>query len=176
MILLDWTRMGKTYCLDGVTVQDGRQRVVRPLLSRHREEGVRVGGWSAYLLDGHGRWEEFELVGAQPAAPDPPHLEDVWVRALRPRRRTAPAEQRRAVLAATQAGPGEPLFGAPLLTTRSAGYLAPATGQRSLATLVVPAGQLVFGGAGRAGAPEPDLHVKLPIPEIGERVLRVKDH
>ncbi|HXG11727.1 MAG TPA: 3-oxoacyl-[acyl-carrier-protein] synthase III C-terminal domain-containing protein [Gemmataceae bacterium] len=33
MILLDWTRMGKSYCLAGVVAERGRYRVVRPLPS-----------------------------------------------------------------------------------------------------------------------------------------------
>ena len=51
MILLDWTRMGKTYCLAGAVVQDGRYRVIRPLLARYHDAPVRNVGWSAYQLD-----------------------------------------------------------------------------------------------------------------------------
>jgi hypothetical protein len=176
MILVDWTRMGKTYCLAGVVVQEARYRVVRPILTRYREGAVRNAGWSAYLLDGHARWDVFELIGPQQAPPDPPHLEDIWVRSLRPQRRAATREQRLAILAATAPRPTEPLFGVPLAATRSAGYLQPGSGQRSLATLVIPCGQITFGGSWRAGAGEADLRVKLPIPELGERVLPVKDH
>jgi hypothetical protein len=176
MILLDWTRMGKNYCLAGVVVQDGRYRVVRPLLARHRQASVRVAGWSAFLLDGHRRWDVFELIGPQPAQPEPPHLEDIWVRSLRPHRRSATPEERRAVLAATAGGPGEPLFGAPLAPTRSAAYLEPGSGRRSLATLLVSAAGITFGGCRRGVAVEADVRVKLPIPEAGERVLSVKDH
>src|SRR5262245_57022886 len=62
MILLDWTRMGKWYCLAGVVEQGGTFRVVRPLLAKFRAAPVRNVGWSAYLLDGHARWEIFELI------------------------------------------------------------------------------------------------------------------
>jgi hypothetical protein len=176
MILLDWTRMGKNYCLAGVVVQDGRYRVVRPLVARHRQASVRVAGWSPFLLDGYARWEVFELVGPQAASPEPPHVEDVWVRSLRPQRRSATAEERKAILAATAGGPAEPLFGVPLATTRSAAYVEPGSGRRSLAKLVVPSGGISFGGCRRTAAGEADVRVKLSVPEIGERVLAVKDH
>ena len=89
MILLDWTRMGRTYCLAGAVFQDKQWRVVRPLLTKLREAPVRNVGWSAYLLDGHARWEIMELIGPQLTAPEPPHVEDLWVRALRSRRSSA---------------------------------------------------------------------------------------
>ena len=34
MVLVDWTRMGKFYCLAGAVVQEGKVRIVRPLLSK----------------------------------------------------------------------------------------------------------------------------------------------
>src|SRR5689334_21639566 len=86
MILLDWTRMGKAYCLAGVVVEGQFVRTVRPLLTKYRDAPVRNVGWSPFLIDGHQRWEVFELVGPEPAEPQPPHVEDVWVRTLRPRR------------------------------------------------------------------------------------------
>src|SRR5437868_8860700 len=45
MILLDWTRMGRTFCVAGAVVQAGQYRVVRPLLARYRDrsEERRVG-------------------------------------------------------------------------------------------------------------------------------------
>ena len=46
MILLDWTRMGKTYCLAEVVGQPGNFRVVRPLMTRMRETALRKVGWS----------------------------------------------------------------------------------------------------------------------------------
>jgi hypothetical protein len=176
MILLDWTRMGKSYCLAGVIVQGLDVRVVRPLLVKHRGECVRNVGWPPCLLDGHARWELFELVGAEPAEPEPPHLEDVWVRSLHPRRLTAAPELRRAILAATATPKGHDPFGAPLVTTRSAAYLQPGTGDRSLATVLVPSSRITFGGSWRDGVAEPDVRVKLPLPDLQERLLPVKDH
>src|SRR3954462_4487621 len=112
MVLLDWTRMGRTYCLAGAVIEAGAVRIVRPLLTKYHDAPVRNVGWSAYLLDGHSRWEIFELLGPQPALAEPPHVEDVWVRALRSRHRLASPGQRREILAATAAEPGEAAFGA----------------------------------------------------------------
>jgi hypothetical protein len=176
MVLLDWTRMARSYCLAGVVLDRGAYRVVRPLLARYREAPVRNVGWSAYLLDGHTRWEVFELIGVQPAGPEPPHLEDLWVRALKPCRRLASGDQRRAILAATTPQPGAQLFGAELQCTRTAAYLNPGTGQKSLTTLVVPMAQLTFAGSRRAGAAAVDFRATIPIPGIGQRWLPVKDH
>lgn len=175
MILLDWTRMGKWYCLAGAVEQGGAVRIVRPLLAKFQDAPARNVGWSAYLLDGHARWEVFELIGERPTEPRPPHLEDLWVRALRSCRRLAPPEKRRAILAATAARPGEELFGVPLCPTRSAAYVAPGTGQRSLATVVVPAGKVRFDVSQRVGA-EPDYRATLDVPGLGERSLPMKDH
>jgi hypothetical protein len=175
MILLDWTRMGKGYCLAGAVAQEGGYRIVRPLLAKDRDAGRKLG-WSAYLLDGHARWEVFELIGAEPAKAEPPHVEDLWVRAMRSRKCSAPAGQRRAVLAATMARPGEPPFGAPFGTTRCGAYLSPGTGQRSLATVEVSSSQIGFSILTREGALDHDVRVKLHLPGIGERILAVKDH
>src|SRR6516165_6334398 len=57
MILLDWTRMGHTYCLAGVVAEAGGYRVVRPLPSRQRNSPQRNVGWSPFMLEGHGRGE-----------------------------------------------------------------------------------------------------------------------
>jgi hypothetical protein len=176
MILLDWTRMGRWYCLAGVVAEGRGFRVVRPLLRKHQDAPVRNVGWSAYLLDGHARWEIFELVGAVPAAPEPPHVEDLWVRGLRPRHRSAPPGQRRDILAATTLPDPDPCFGVPLSTTRAAAYLPAGAGQRSLATVVVPARTVQFTAAQRIGAAEPDLRVRLPLPGLEGRLLPVKDH
>jgi hypothetical protein len=102
LILLDWTRMGRSYCLAGAVADDGGYRVVRPILRKFRDAPVRNVGGSAYLLDGHQRWEVFEIVGPVPTPPDPPHVEDLWVRALQPRHCLATREQRQAILTATQ--------------------------------------------------------------------------
>jgi hypothetical protein len=176
MILLDWTRMGKTYCVAGVVVDDLDVRVVRPLRVEFRDAPVRNVGWSPYLLDGHVRWESFELVGAVPARPEPPHLEDVWVRALRPHRRLAAPEQRRAILAATAAASGTSLFGVPLVLTRTGAHLPPGTGACSLATVRVPSRDVSFGGYHYSDDPALHVRVKLPVPGLGERVLAVTDH
>ena len=88
-ILLDWTRMGRTYCLAGAVYQAGQYRIVRPLPSRARDNVVPNQGWSPFLFDGHSRWEVFELIHPEPARAVAPHLEDVWVTSLKPRRRLA---------------------------------------------------------------------------------------
>lgn len=176
MILLDWTRMGKTYCIAGAVLENGRYRVVRPLLAKNRGAPVRNVGWSAYQLDGHARWEVFELVGAETAEPQAPHLEDMWVRSMRPRRRLASTDERKAILHATAVPFDALIFGAALATTRTAAFLQPGTGERSLATVIVPSAQLGFAGCRRAVALEPDFRVTLSIPGVGERSLPVKDH
>jgi hypothetical protein len=176
MVLVDWTRMGRTYCLAGAIVEDKQWRIVRPLLTKFRQAVARNVGWSAYLMDGHARWDIFELIGLQPAVPEPPHLEDLWVRAMKPCRSSAPREQRRAILAATLAPPNEPIFGLDLATTRTAAYLRPGAGKRSLATLVVPSNGLRFDAVSREGCFEPDIRVELPLPTLGPRSLPVKDH
>jgi hypothetical protein len=74
MVLLDWTRMGKWYCLAGVVRQDGQLRVVRPLPVEHRSAPVRNVGWSPYLMDGHARWDIVELIDPKCVEPNPPLL------------------------------------------------------------------------------------------------------
>jgi hypothetical protein len=176
MILLDWTRMGRTYCVAGAVVQDGKWRIVRPMLTKFREAPVRNVGWSAYLMDGHARWEVMKLLGVQLAAPEPPHLEDVWVRAMKSRRSSASAEQRRAILAATTVPETEPIFGADIASMRTAAYVPPGSGTRSLATIVVPIEGIRFDAIWREGTPGWDVRVRLPLPKVGMRSLPVKDH
>jgi hypothetical protein len=176
MILLDWTRMGKTYCLAGAVAQGRAFRVVRPILARGRDAPVRNVGWSPFLLDGHTRWEIFTLDRPLPTPPEPPHLEDLWVRTLKPLHSLASPQQRRDILAATGVKPGEPLFGTDFGGTQFTVSVAPGTGQRSLATLVVPAKEIVFRAWDRVGAPDRDYRVELPIPLLGRRCLAVKDH
>jgi hypothetical protein len=176
LVLLDWTRMGHQYCLAGAVVQDRQVRVVRPLPARNREGKVRNVGWSPFLFDGHARWDLFELVRPQPADPQPPHLEDVWVQGLQPRRRAADPALRRAILQATTAPADQPLFGAPLEPTRTAAFLPPGAGVRSLATIVVPAHEVTFSVAWRDGCAEPDFRVSLPVPGLSPRILPLKDH
>jgi hypothetical protein len=176
MVLLDWTRMGKGYCLAGTVGGGGSYRVVRPLQLKLRGAPVRNVPWSAYLLDGHSRWEVFELVGPLPTPAEPPHVEDLWVRAIRPRRRLAEPAECRAILAATRVRPDEELFGTPLATTRASAHLLPGKGCRSLTTLDVPADRIAFSAAQRVGAADSDVRVTLPLPGVGDRALPVKDH
>jgi hypothetical protein len=175
MILVDWTRMGKTYCLAGVVPEHG-YRVVRPLLKSDNLAPVRNVGWFPRLLDGHARWEVFELIRAEPASLEPPHVEDCWVRAMRSRRRQAALEERRRILIASTASEEVLIFGVPLVKTHMGACVPPAVGIRSLATIVVPSNRVVFGASMRHGAPEPDVRVTLPVPGAGDRTMPVKDH
>jgi hypothetical protein len=175
MVLLDWTRMGRAYCLAGAVPQEGEYRIVRPLLTRGRDRTDPRAGWSAYLLDGHTRWEVFQLVGPLAAPAEPPHVEDLWVRSLEPRRQVAPPALRRQILTATLPRPHEPLFGQQLEGTLGTAYLRPGTGQRSLVTVVVHAAGIQFTASSRGGA-EPDIRVRLPLEELANRQLPVKDH
>jgi hypothetical protein len=127
-------------------------------------------------MEGHSRWEVFELIAPEPSSSEPPHTEDHWVRSLRPRHCLANVPLRRAILKATAIKPGEPLFGAPLLSTRAAAYFTPGAGSRSLITALVPSDEVTFTACVRAGALEPDWRVSLPVPELGVRQLSVKDH
>lgn len=176
MTLLDWTRMGGTCCLAGAVLEEGRYRIVRPLLAKNRGTGHRKIGWWFRLLEGRSRWEVFELVKPSPAEPEPPHVEDVWVVSLRPLGRLAAPDQRRAILEATLAGPDEPLFGEAMASTRSAAYLKPGAGRRSLATVRLPSSAITFAASLRQGMVDPDFRVELPVPEVGRRWLPVKDY
>jgi hypothetical protein len=176
MILLDWTRMGTTYCVAGAITQNGQMRVVRPLWVRHRQAPVRNIGWTPFVMDGHSRWEIFELVGPEPAASQPPHCEDVWVRDLKPTRRLAKVDQRRAVLESTLACPSRPLFGLPLTPTTSSAYLAPGAGERSLTTIELAADRVQFFATLRPHAACADLRVRLGAPDFEGRLLKLKDH
>jgi hypothetical protein len=176
MVLLDWTRMGRSYCVAGAVLQDGRLRIVRPLPSYQRRAPVRDVGWPAPFLDGHSRWEVFELAGPESATGQAPHLEDAWVGTLRPRGCLASRAQRRAILEATLAPASRPPFGALLASTRSAAYLRPGWGERSLASVTVQGRQVAFTASRREGTAEPDYRVTLPVPGLGLRTLPVKDH
>ena len=175
MILLDWTRMGTTYCVAGAVAEGGRTRVVRPLWFRHRHAPVRNTGWSPFVMDGHARWDVFELVGPTPAEPWPPHREDVWVRELNPCRRSASRDQRRCILEATQIPPNRPPFGSCLTRSASSAYLAPGMGERSLSTVVVPRDGVQFVVTARPGG-RADLRVRLEAPGFEGRLLPLKDH
>jgi hypothetical protein len=176
MILLDWTRMGKSYCLAGAVADGSSWRMVRPLIAKFRNGPVRNIGWSAYLMDGHCRWELFQLVGVHPAELQRPHTEDIWVAEMRSLKRLASPIQRRQVLEAGLRPAGTPLFGVRLSGTRVAAYLPSGTGERSLATVLVRRGDVTFTAAVREGADEPDCRVLLNLPGLQERTLPVKDH
>lgn len=176
MVLLDWTRMGRSYCLAGVVADGSGYRVVRPLMAKLKNSPFRNTGWSSYLMDGYFRWEIFELIGPREAVPEPPHCEDLWVRSLRPRKRSASANERQAILAATTVPDNEPIFGAPFQVTRTAAFLKAGTGTRSLTTIVVPTNGINFTGAIRDGESSADYRVKLEVPGIGCRTLPLKDH
>jgi hypothetical protein len=92
------------------------------------------------------------------------------------RRTLASPAQRRAILQATLAPPDQPLFGEELTTTRWAAFLPPGAGQHSLASVLVPGGEVSFTALWREGALEPDFRARLPLPGLGERILPVKDH
>jgi hypothetical protein len=174
LILLDWTRMGKTYCVAGAVADGKGFKIVRPLWAKNQRAPVRNVGWSPYQLDGHTRWEVFELIGPVTAAAEPPHLEDLWVRTLQPRRQLASPACRRAILEATLAKSQEALFGFALTATRTAAYLSPGAGHRSLATILVRSSEITFDVVRRSE--EPDVRVILPVPDLGRRTLPVKDH
>jgi hypothetical protein len=177
LILLDWTRMGRLYCLAGAIIQDGQYRIVRPLPARGRDNPVPNQGWSPFLLDGHSRWEVFRLVRPEPAGAVAPHLEDVWVQALQPCRRLASRAERRAVLQATLGPADSPLFGPDLAHGHAGCYLEPGSGERSLASIVVPSAEVHFlPPLWREGASQPDYRVSLPLPGLDQRILPLKDH
>jgi hypothetical protein len=176
MVLLDWTRMGRTYCVAGAVLQQGAVRIVRPLLARNRDAAIPNIGWPAFRFDTHSRWEVFELIDPECHPPQPPHLEDVWVRALRSRGRLASPSDRRAILEGTLAPTGRPLFGTPLTLTYASAYLQPGTGERSLTSVVVPGPQIAFRACRREGAGAVDHRVTLELPALKERTLPVKDH
>jgi hypothetical protein len=176
MILLDWTRMGRTYCVAGAVKVNGQLRIIRPLPRSQRDAPVRNTGWSPFQLDGHSRWEVFDLVTPEPAGPEAPHLEDAWVLSLRSRRGLAPPAFRRAVLDATLVPDGQPLFGVPLRTNNRKAYLLPGEGARSLTSVAVRQPQIELSVEERDDRPEPAYRVRLHVPELKDLVLPFKDH
>jgi hypothetical protein len=176
LILLDWTRMGKTYCLAGVVHQDGQYRVVRPMPRSNHPLPVRNIGWSPYQMDGRQRWQIFELVGPEKAPPLAPHLEDVWVRELRTNGQLADPDTRRAILENTAVGDGQPLFGAPFLCPNGKAYLHPGTGSRSLVTVFVPRDRIAFTVQRKPGIGDLFYRVKLSVPGLQDYLLPLKDH
>jgi hypothetical protein len=175
-ILLDWTRMGRVYCLAGAVYQAGQYRIVRPLPARSRDNLTPNQGWSPFLLDGHSRWEVFELVHPAPAHAVAPHLEDVRVTSLKTQHRLATPEQRRAVLLATMTPPGKSIFGTELSHGYSGSFAEPGAGERSLASVTTASAEVQFTALWREGAEQPDHRVSLVLSEGGRRILPVKDH
>ncbi len=176
MILCDWTRMGRAYCLTGAVNNGSGWTMVRPLLHKRCPSPVRNVGWSPFLLDGHCRWEVFDLVGLTSPTRELPHVEDVWVRELRPLHRTATPVQRRSILEAGVRPADVLLFGQPFSPSRTAAHLEAGTGDRSLATVVVERRGLSFSGIQRQGRAGPDYRVTLDVPGLGSRCLPVVDH
>jgi len=140
------------------------------------EEDRRVG-WPTFFMAGRSRWEVFDLVSPRPATPHAPHIEDTWVRSLRPCNRLATSEQRRTILKATAATTTEALFSAPLRVEGSRTFVLPGEGGRSLSTLLVPGGQIRFRTDPRARASAATtIRVELPLPDLDLRTLPVTDH
>jgi hypothetical protein len=48
MVLLDWTRMGRTYCVAGAARVGGQLRIIRPLPRALRDAPVRNTGWTVF--------------------------------------------------------------------------------------------------------------------------------
>jgi hypothetical protein len=174
MILLDWTRMGRYFCLAGATVHSQSVRIVRPLPERFYDGQSGHIGWPPHSLQGHERWEIVELLGATPAVIKQPHVEDVWVQGLRWSGESAVKSDRVRVL--TQTATNGDLFGAPLTRTSASAYLEPNTGECSLATILLPPTTLEILGLSRGGARPMEMRVQLPVPKVGMCELPVIDH
>lgn len=196
MILVDWTCMGKTFCLAGVVRDAQGWKTIRPLPRSLRggrpagrglwgalesvlapaTDGPRNVGWFDNLLGSIKRWDMVELSEPQPAEIERPHTEDLWVRALKGTGRSAAPAVRYEVLRATQAASPEPDFGAPLLHTKMSAYLRPGVGERSLVTVMLPSRDVAFDASWREGADAVDMRVQLKLPLLGCKLLPVKDH
>src|SRR4029077_5725109 len=83
MILLDWTRMGKTFCVAGLVADGSRWRTVRPIPNEfhtaNKPGAARNIGWFPSQLGRLPRWDVVNLIGTQSAQAEPPHTEDIWV-------------------------------------------------------------------------------------------------
>ncbi len=179
IVLVDWTQMGEYYCLAGAIRQAGCICFVRPLPVRTRESPSTFNGWPSYRMNGRSRWEIFEMVDPVPHEVIAPHLEDVSVQDLRPRRQSASPEARRAILQAGIAPSDKPIFGVELTQTqRGVCYVAPGTGERSLATVMSPSKEIHFTAHQSEGSGESKYHyhVRLNLPGHGEAILAVKDY
>jgi hypothetical protein len=179
LVLVDWTQMGDFYCLAGAISQRGSICFVRPLPIRTRKSSSTFNGWPAPRIDGHMRWEVFDMIDPSPEQALPPHLEDAWVRDLRPCRKSVTAEWRRAILEAGVAQPDTPIFGVELKQLPSGScYLDPNTGNRSLATVMLPSAELQFTAHQCDGADASNnrYHVRLNLPGHSAAILAVKDY
>jgi hypothetical protein len=176
MILLDWTRMGHAYCLAGIIHQQGQYRVVRPRLASERQAPIANIGWTGAMLHGFCRWGICEMIDPEQGSSEPPHLEDIWVKQLQQPRCLASPEERRVILQATMVGPGDLLFGEPLIRTRVTAHLKPRTGVRSLTSLQVEAHQVSFGVSQREGRPELEHRVRLQASQLAGLQLPITDH
>lgn len=200
MILVDWTRMGKTFCIAGLVSEGQGWRTVRPMPVGVRVVSPRPGmwgivdavlagppkpartepppnvGWFPDQLGNLRRWDTVELVGPKPVELEPPHTEDVLVHALRPTGRSVPVESRARILSGTCVQGFKPHFGVPLLHTRTSAYLKPGMGERSLITSIVPSHELFFEVSRREGAATVDARVRLKVPGVGVKLLPIKDH
>ena len=176
MIVVDWTRMGRAFCLAGVVQEGDGFRTVRPLPVPGQAATVRNLGWVAENLKGLRRWDVVELLVPKKAEAQPPHTEDVWVLGLRGIQKSAPPELRRAILTATVSWGLAAHFGAPLVRTSTSAFLKPGQGTRSLATAIVPTANLAFQAALREGQEAADMRVALLVPGLGTKRLPVKDH
>jgi hypothetical protein len=200
MILVDWTRMGRTYCIAGLVSEGQGWRTVRPMpvasrggAGRPRLWGVVDAllagppkprpsqppaniGWSSGQLGMLQRWDIVELVGPKQAEAEPPHVEDIWVQALYTTGKSVPLESRATILRETCVHEFKPYFGVPLEQTHTSAFLRPGTGERSLVTVIAPSYDLHFEASRREGADEADVRVRLKLPGVGVKLLPVKDH
>ena len=54
--------MGRTYCVTGAVCRPRpAAHTIRALFQTQRDVPVRNVGWSPFLLDGHSRWEMYEV-------------------------------------------------------------------------------------------------------------------
>jgi hypothetical protein len=192
-VLIDWTRMGKTFCVAGLVAEGGAWRTVRPMpVALRPTPHIGVGtqktesgslpsvprnvGWLPRQLELFARWDILELLDPQPAEVERPHTEDMWVRLLRPTGRSIATERRAALLREMCTQAASPRFGAQLLTTAMSAYLKPGSGDRSLTTIILPSGEISFEASARGGATDVDVRARLNLPGLGTKLVPVKDH